>query len=189
MGYKVFVSYKFYDYDVRALPNTFGQTLPGNYVHYLETTILPATNSIYKGEHQDEDLSDYSDDYIWRHLKDKIYDSSITIVMISPNMKEPYRQQRSQWIPREIQYSLWETARNDRVSHNNAILGVILPDAFGRYSYFDRESTFPILRDNIINGYIFTVNWDVFLKSPEVYLEIAKLCRDETPSYKLVKTL
>lgn len=55
--------------------------------------------TIYKGEESDEDISNWSDDEIWEHLKGKIFDSTITIVLISPNMREAKKWQKSQWIP------------------------------------------------------------------------------------------
>ena len=189
MGYKVFVSYKFFDTDVRALPDVPGTTMPGDYVALLEKTVLPSIHCIYKGEHQDEDLSDHSDDSIWQHLRDKIYDSTVTIVIISPNMKEYHRWDRSQWIPWEIQYSIRETTRKDRTSHRNAILGLILPDADGDYAYFNKKNTFKILRDNIDNGYIATVRWDDFLLDPAACLELARDRREATPEQVLNKTI
>ena len=189
MGYKVFVSYKFFDANVRALPDVQGATMPGDYVDVLEKSVLPSIHCIYKGEHHDGDLSDYCEDFIWQHLRDKIYDSTITIVMISPNMKEYHRRERSQWIPWEIQYSIRETTRNDRTSHRNAILGLILPDANGSYAYFDKKHAFRILRDNISNGYILTVDWDTFLADPAGYLEQARAHRETTPGHLLVKTI
>lgn len=135
MGYKIFVSYKYKDNNVRALPDVMQPTWPCDYVDYIRDNIL-SDDDIYKGEDSDEDISFWTEDAIWQHLKDKIYDSTITIVLISPNMKEPGKLQRSQWIPWEISYSLRETARNDRTSHNNAILAVILPDKSGSYEYY-----------------------------------------------------
>ena len=98
------------------------------------------------------------------NLKDKIYDSLITIVLISPNMREQGKWQKSQWIPWEIAYSLRDTTRNDRTSHNNAILAVILPDEKGSYDYYDKNNLFPILKSNIENDYIYVVTWEDFLK-------------------------
>ncbi len=87
------------------------------------------------GEGSDEDLTGYSDDYIYEHLKDKIYPTSLTIVLISPEMKVPHRYDKSQWIPWEIYYSIYQAYRQGRVSHTNAILAVVLPDKYGSYSY------------------------------------------------------
>ena len=134
MQRKVFVSYKYKDNNVKELPYVTQPTWPCDYVDYIQKNILSG-DYIYKGEKSDEDISWWSDDAIWAHLKDKIYDSTITIVLISPNMKESGKWQRSQWIPWEISYSLQETTRNDRTSHNNAILAVILPDKKGTYEY------------------------------------------------------
>lgn len=189
MGHKVFVSYKYRDYDVQALSTTAQPpTWPCDYVDYIQKYVLPS-DYIYKGEKSDEDISHLSDDRIWTHLKDKIYDSSITVVLISPNMKEPNRWQRSQWIPWEIAYSLRNTTRKDRTSHNNSILAVILPDKNGLYGYYNKNNLFPILKDNIDNGYIHVVTWAEFIKKPADCMLIAGLMRAYVPAYKIVKTL
>lgn len=54
------------------------------------------TKLIIRGENSDEDISTWSEDKIWNHLKGKIYDSTITIVLVSPNMKEERKWQQSQ---------------------------------------------------------------------------------------------
>lgn len=74
-------------------------------------------------------------------LRNRIYDSSITIVMISPNMKESFKLDKKQWIPREISYCLKETSRinanGDAVtSKTNAMLAVVLPDQYNSYNYY-----------------------------------------------------
>ena len=150
---------------------------------------LIENGDVYKGEDNTVDLSDMSETYIWNHLKDKIYDSSVTIVLISPNMRETGKWQRSQWIPWEIAYSLRETTRNDFTSHSNAILAVILPDSKGRYSYYNKDNLFPILKSNIDNDYIYVVRWDDFLKYTDADINIAISHKEKTPTYKIVKTL
>ena len=189
MGYKVFVSYKYRDDNVKTMPNVQQPTWPCDYVQYLQDYVFKYIGCIYKGETQGDDLSYMTDDQIWEHLKPKIYDSSITIVLISPNMKEPYKWERTQWIPWEIAYSLRETTRSDRTSHSNAIIAVKLPDKNGYYYYFDKNRTFSILKDNIDNGYIDVVNWEDFIAKPEEYLLVAQIRKQATPSYKLVKTV
>ena len=104
-------------------------------------------------------------------------------------MKEPNRHQRSQWIPWEISYSLRETTRNDRTSHNNAILAVVLPNKQGSYSYYNKDNLFPILKDNISNGYIYVTNWEDFVSYPHVDMGIAFDYRENTPTYKIEKSL
>ena len=104
-------------------------------------------------------------------------------------MKEAGKWQRSQWIPWEISYSLRETTRNDRTSHNNAILAVILPNKNGNYDYYDKSNLFPILKDNIDNGYIYVVTWDDFVKYPNADIKQAFDYREKTPTYKIKKSL
>ena len=110
-------------------------------------------------------------------------------MLISPNMKEPGKWQSSQWIPWEISYSVRETIRNDRKSHRNAILAVILPDKSGSYSYYDKNNLFPILKDNIDVGYIYVVTWEDFLKYPQTDMNIAFDYMNKTPAYKITKSL
>ncbi len=188
MGRKVFVSYKYKDYDVKTIPEATQPTWPCDYVNYIKDYVL-SDDDIYKGENSDEDISYWSEEKIWAHLKDKIYDSTITIVLISPNMKESGIRQKSQWIPWEISYSLRETTRNDRTSHNNAILAVILPDRNGSYTYYDKNNLFPILKSNIENNYIYVVTWEDFLNYPNYDIKTAFEYRDTTPTYKIVKSL
>ena len=187
-GRKIFVSYKYKDSDVRMLSGVTQPTWPCDYVDYIQHHVM-SNDDIYKGEKSDEDISDWSEERIWNHLKDKIHDSSVTIVLISPNMKEAGKWQRSQWIPWEISYSLRETPRNDRTSHNNAILAVILPNKCGSYDYYDKDKLFPILKDNIDNGYIYVVTWDDFLKYPRVDIDLAISYKEKTLNYKIKKML
>lgn len=139
MGRKIFVSYKYADDDVKNL-NWWENSTVRDYVTKFEEK-LENSDNIYKGEHDDEDLSGYSDDTIWEKLKDRIYDSSVTVIFISPNMKEKYKWERNQWIPWEISYSLKEVSRKDKngkaiTSKSNAMLAVVLPDSNGDYSYY-----------------------------------------------------
>ena len=133
MSYNVFVSYKYADTNVLHLTGHF-PTKVRHYVDEIEK-LLSLDDHIYYGEHDGEDLTDWTDEQIWEELKDRIYPTTCTIVLISPNMKEPHRYDKSQWIPWEISYSMRETVRNDRKSHRNGILAVVLPDRNGSYDY------------------------------------------------------
>lgn len=86
-------------------------------------------------------LSQLSDDTIWEKLKNRIYDSTLTIVMLSKGMREKYKAEKHQWIPQEISYSLKEISRidssgNSVTSKTNALIAVIVPDINGSYDYF-----------------------------------------------------
>lgn len=139
LGKKIFVSYKYADDQVENLKSNKNSTVR-DYVDEFEDK-LDSSDDIYKGESDGEDLSELSDDTIWEKLKDKIYDSSITIVFISPGMRETQKKDRDQWIPWEVSYSLKETSRKNKngdsvTSHSNAVIAVVLPDENGSYSYY-----------------------------------------------------
>ena len=141
MGHKIFVSYKYNDSDVKQLTNSIYHDTVRSYVDKLQEYISEVSEHIYKGETDGEDLSELSDDAIWAKLKDRIYDSTLTIVMISKGMRKTYLPDRAQWIPWEISYSLKEVSRknisgNMVTSSCNALLAIIIPDTYGSYEYF-----------------------------------------------------
>lgn len=172
MAYNVFVSYKYADTDVQHLNGHF-PTKVRHYVDEIEK-LLAEDDHIYYGEHDGDDLSDWTDDEIWEELKDRIYPTTCTIVLISPNMRESHSYDKSQWIPWEISYSIRETVRNDRKSHRNGILAVVLPDSNGRYEYaltsnrcygcevgcitYHRDWMFTIIKENMFNRKDPTIN-------------------------------
>ena len=142
MGRKIFVSYKYADSDVYKLTEEEKCTVR-DYVDKIEEK-LGESDNIYKGESDGEDLSDLDEDTIWEKLKDRIYDSSLTIVLISPNMKETSKRDKEQWIPWEISYSLKEVSRKNKngdsvTSKTNAMIAVVLPDSNNSYSYYLEE--------------------------------------------------
>lgn len=176
MRKKIFVSYKYSDAQVQDLDLyevvDYGWTKTKQKIittarHYVDEleTLLEEEGHIYKGEDDGEDMGTLQDSTIGSKLGDKIFDSSITIVLISKGMKNAFAIEKDQWIPWEISYSLKEQSRNGDRSKMNAVLAIVLPDQFGSYSYFIEENTCPyctcrtlktnflfqILRDNMFN--------------------------------------
>lgn len=161
MGRKIFISYKYGDTKVLALDNIW-QTKARHYVDKLQK-FLDQGDHINKGEQDGQSLGDFSDEHIASKLRDKIYDSSVTVVLVSKGMKNPFETERDQWMPWEISYSLKEHSRDGRISKTNAILAVALPDELGSYSYFIEKNAlcggkilktsflFDIMRKNMFN--------------------------------------
>ncbi|WP_374542199.1 TIR domain-containing protein [Flavobacterium sp.] len=170
MGRKIFVSYKYgdtYVEDLNVYEDTFWgkqkvQTKARHYVDEL-MNILEDEDHIYKGEDDDESLESLADSTIGSKLGDKIFDSSITIVLISKGMKEIFASEKDQWIPWEVSYSLKQQDRQGKKSKTNGVIAVVLPDELGSYEYYitrDSECNcrnlntpflFQILRDNMFN--------------------------------------
>jgi hypothetical protein len=170
MARKVFVSYKYGDTYVQDL-NVYEDTIWGKQKvqtkvrHYVNELagILSSEDHIYKGENDGQSLADFSDEYIASTLRDKIYDSSITIVLVSKGMKNIWLAEKDQWMPWEISYSLKEYTRQGRTSLSNGVLVIVLPDEYGSYEYFltydsvcnctnyNTPFLFQILSDNMFN--------------------------------------
>lgn len=161
MANKIFVSYKHSDTQVLPFAGKKSATAR-DYVEVIEK-MISVGDHIYKGENDNEDIGSLADATIGSKLGDKIFDSSVTIVLISKGMKEPYTAEKDQWIPWEISYSLKEQSRAGGNSKTNAVLAVVLPDQNNSYEYFmeyntacqsttlKTEGLFQILRDNMFN--------------------------------------
>lgn len=155
MGRKIFVSYKYADSKVRHLSHVSvsEQTTVRNYVDLLQD-LIDETDNINKGEDDGEDMSSLADATISTKLGDKIFDSSVTIVLISKGMKDCNKLEKEQWIPWEISYSLREQSRNSGKSKTNAMLAIVIPDENGSYDYF-------ITNNNCLNCYCRTLHTSI----------------------------
>lgn len=164
---KIFVSYKYKDPNVHIAP--ISEYAPGEdtgYLytprHYVDKIIEKiGVDHIYKGELGDEGMDDFSDDTIDSELKKKLFDSSITIVLISPNMRDKTKPEKDQWIAKEIAYSLRNKTRSEKTSRTNGMLAVALPDMNGSYDHavvhqncvttWQTNTYFTILNENMFN--------------------------------------
>lgn len=174
--HNIFVSYKYNDTNVRSLQQSvetlWKPTKVRDYVNVIETMCTKDDIGVYYGEHDGEDFSHLKDPTIWEKLKDKIYKTTVTIVLISPGMKVgPI--DKDQWIPQEISYSLRNQSRDGRTSHRNSLLFIILPDKNGGYYYPLFMPQFEIVNLHRNSGYAEVVNWNQFLNNPTLYIEKA----------------
>lgn len=177
MGKKIFVSYKYLDSQVQDLniyedvKDIFGNVFKKKVIttarHYVDKIdeLLKESDHIFKGEDDGEDMNTLQDSTIGSKLGDKIYDSTVTIVLVSKLMKELNNAEKDQWIPWEVSYSLKEQSREGGRSKTNAVLAVVLPDTLGNYDYYiinnscpyckcrtlKTDILFQILRDNMFN--------------------------------------
>lgn len=158
MAHKTFISYK-YD-EARELRDQIIKAMGDDATYYTgETSDSP-------------DLSDKTTDTIKKKLKDMIYGTSVTIVIISPNMR------KSKWIEWEIEYSLKEIKRDNQHSHSNGIVGIVMNDSSGTTDWLETHSSYadgckavyhnPDLLFNIINN-------NRFNRTPQEY--VCKNCR------------
>lgn len=170
MARKVFVSYKYSDSLVQDL-GIYQDSFLGKMKiattarHYVDkiSEHLTGDDHIYKGENDDESMANLADSSISSKLGDKIFDSSVTVVLISKGMKESFTSEKDQWIPWEVSYSLKKQTRLGRSSSTNGVIAVVLPDENGSYEYYitrDSECNcrslntpilFQIIRDNMFN--------------------------------------
>lgn len=201
MARKTFISYKYSDArDVRdRIINALGDDA-----------------RYYRGEDGfSECLDGLKAETIKERLKDMIYATSVTIVVLSPEMLA------SKWIPWEIEYSLREYRRGDSCSHTNGVVAVI-KKLNGDYSWIKTNnlqddgcwthnfigSRMPsIVSDNRCNqnpkeyacekcgsinwltgSYISIIEEDDFLANPTKYIENAYKKSQNIWNYDLCKT-
>lgn len=202
MAHKTFISYK----------HSEAQKIRDNIIKALGKDAV-----YYRGETSNSpDLSDTSTENIKKALTDMMFDTSVTIVVISPNMTE------SNWIDWEIEYCLKNINRKDRISHINGVVGVIMKYN-GGYEWFkkkkrkddgciissyDENKVYDIINknrynqnpkkyscdvcktvDSLTGSYIAYVEEETFLSNPNKYINNAyDKSEDNAAGYNITKT-
>ena len=207
MSHKTFISYKYKESPIE------------DSARKLRDKIIKALGkdaTYYQGETSDSpDMTDLATSTIKKKLTDMMYDTSVTIVVISPNMK------KSKWIDWEIEYCLQNNTRHNRTSQTNGVVGVIMK-VNNNYNWFeksvkkndghtsisyDNSFLYNIIIDNrsnqnpekyfcdscktidVLNGsYISFVEEDAFLANPQKYIDNAyNKSENNAKGYELTK--
>ena len=202
MAHKTFISYKYSE--ARDLRDRIIDALGDDATYY-------------RGETSDSpDLTDTTTENIKRNLRDMMYDTSVTIVILSPNIKQ------SKWIDWEIEYCLKNNTRKDRTSHTNGVVAVIMK-VNGSYDWlkyttvnsdgcsvsnYHTEKLYNIINNNRFNqtpkvyscptcqcinrltgSYISFIEEDEFLANPRYYIDNAyDKSENDAEGYILTKT-
>lgn len=202
LAYSTFISYKYSE---------------ANHLRDRIVDSLGDDSKYYKGETSESpDLSDRKTEYIRENLKNLIYSTSVTIVIISPHMTQ------SKWIDWEIEYSLKQIKRNDRTSGTNGVLGVVMK-CNGDYTWLrssvhkkdghitistDTSYLFDIINKNRMNekefkylckdchsidflngSYISLIEEETFLNNPNKYINNAYEKSKNISNYKIVRKI
>ncbi len=201
MARKTFISYKYSE--AQDLRNEILENLGDDATYY-------------QGETADSpDLTDTSTENIKENLKDMMFSTSVTIVIISPEVK------KSKWIDWEIEYTLKEIKRGDTRSRTNGLVGVIMK-VNGNYDwlvshnskedgcnsrYTDKSKMYDIINGNRFNNttedkyscktcksydwlkgsYMSLIEEDDFLKDPTKFIENAYDKSQSLNDFKLQK--
>ncbi len=178
---------------------------------------LGADSKYYEGETADSpDQTDRQTETIKENLKEMLFDTSVTIVIVSPKIIE------SNWIDWEIKYSLKEITRGESTSRINGIIGVIAKSN-GSYDwvakkeykedgcigiYYDNSKFYEIIYKNRFNlkeekyicevcqtystlegSYISFISEDNFLDNPKRYIENAYDKSQNIDKYRITKEI
>jgi hypothetical protein len=200
MARKTFISYKYSE----------AQDLRDTIIEQLGKD-----SQFYQGETSDSaNLTDTKTENIKKKLADMMHSTSVTIVIISPNIKQ------SKWIDWEIEYCLKEISRQDRTSNTNGIVCVI-QKVNGNYNWFKASNeqedgcsfssyyehlVYDIISKNRYNqspkkytcetcksinaltgSYISYIVEETFLADPQKYIENAFEKSEDVDGYDLTK--
>lgn len=152
------------------------------------------------------DRSNMSEPVIQQYVYDKLRDSSITIVLLTPQAIEYERDHSGKindWLYDELRYSLQDRDNN----RTNGVIAVYTEEA-KTYLLEDRgdiviaKDINNLVRKNMFNikgqyktqkydydSYVSLISLTNFLSNPKKYFDIAEEKRQETNKYDLVKSI
>ena len=200
MAHKTFISYRYSE--ARALRDAILEALGDDATYY-------------QGETADSpDLTDDATSTIKAKLADMMYNTSVTIVVLSPHIKS------SNWIDWEIEYCLKEISRKGRTSKTNGLVGVVQrvagscdwlvtttrKDDNCRVRTIDKSKLYSIINknrfnlrnksykcprcktyDSLTDSYMSIVEEEVFLQDPQRYIENAFNKAENSDGFDLTK--
>ena len=200
MAHKTFISYKYSE--AQEVRNKILNALGDDAVYY-------------QGETADSpDLTNDATSTIKSKLTDMMYGTSVTIVILSPHIKQ------SNWIDWEIEYCLKEISRNGRTSKTNGLVGVV-QRVNGSYDWLvttttkddgcsvrtiDNSKLYSIINENRFNlhnklytcshcktydqlaaSYISIIDEGIFLQDPQHYIDNAFNKAENPDEFDLTK--
>ena len=200
MAHKTFISYKYSE--AQNVRDAILEALGDDAVYY-------------QGETADSpDLTDEATSTIKAKLTDMMYGTSVTIVVLSPQIK------KSNWIDWEIEYCLKEITRKGRTSKTNGLVGVV-QRVGGGYDWlvtttrndddctvrtFDDSKLYTIINKNRFNlrnksykcsrcktfdalsdSYMSIVDEEDFLGKPQKYIDNAFDKAEKSDDFELTK--
>lgn len=195
MAKKVFISFRFSD----------GEKLKSDLVEKLEKQDLIVDKS------ESKDRSGMTEETIKKYLYEKLADSSITIVLLTPNAIT-YNKNHSvidDWLYDELKYSLDDRAGNK----TNGVIAIYTEEAKNKLindsdgtkaiKYFEnlvRKNMFNVKAkykksqetdswDSNYDHYISLISLNDFLSNPKKYIEIAIEKRDNIDKYDICKRM
>lgn len=198
MANRVFISFRFKD--------------GNNYKLKLEEKFKSNADIINCSESKDR--SQMTEDTIQKYLYDKLRNTSVTLILLTPeaiNYKRDYFGKVDDWMYDELRYSLDDREGN----RSNAILAVYTPEA-KKYIIEENNNNDAItikdfnnlVRKNMFNvkdiykfdknskyynsnydHYCSLISWDNFISDPNKYIDIALEKRNNIKHYEIIKRI
>ena len=210
-GHNIFVSYNHADKSVQDL----GYNPQGTVDYAEEIERVLSNHTIVKnlvaerGEPTDREEN-------LAKLEKEMAPSDVTILLLSPEMRDMDRPELEQWTPWEMLYSMNPKVRANPNVNRSAVLAVVLPDKNGSYDHVFKKGSnreivtdglFTIVKQNMMNisepytdvrgnivikedsSFIPIIKWSYFHSNADHYVDVAWQHRRDEDMYDLVTEL